>query len=63
MSTTYPIKSEEKLEKFKEYYLLKKPICRNYTMIILGLNTAFRISEERTLFPYSPRGLCAALAA
>ncbi len=45
MSTTYPIKSEEKLKKFKEYYLLKKPICRNYTMIILGLNTAFRISD------------------
>lgn len=45
MSTTYPIKSEEKLEKFKEYYLTVKPECRNYTMIILGLNTAFRISD------------------
>lgn len=45
MSTTYPIKSEEKLKKFKEYYLLQKPVCRNYTLIILGLNTAFRISD------------------
>lgn len=45
MSTTYPIKSKEKLEKFKEYYLLIKPVCRNYAMIILGLNTAFRISD------------------
>lgn len=25
MSTTYPIKSEENLEKFKEYYLLNFP--------------------------------------
>ena len=45
MSTTYPIKNEEKLEKFKEYYLTVKPEYRNYTMIILGLNTAFRISD------------------
>ena len=27
MSTTYPIKSEEKLKKFKEYYLFIKPVC------------------------------------
>lgn len=45
MSTTYPIKNEEKLKKFKEYYLIIKPVCRNYAMIILGLNTAFRISD------------------
>lgn len=45
MSTTYPIKNEEKLRKFKEYYLLKKPVHRNYAMIIMGLNTAFRISD------------------
>lgn len=45
MSTTYPIKNEEKLRKFKEYYLIIKPVCRNYTLIILGLNTAFRISD------------------
>lgn len=45
MSTTYPIKNEEKLKKFKEYYLLKKPVSRNYVLIIMGLNTAFRISD------------------
>lgn len=45
MSTTYPIKNEEKLEKFKNYYLTEKPAYRNYAMIILGLNTAFRISD------------------
>lgn len=49
MSTTYPIKSEEKLKKFKEYYLSIKPVCRNYAMIILGLNTAFRISDLLSL--------------
>lgn len=45
MSTTYPIKNEEKLERFKEYFLKEKPNCRNYAMIVLGLNTAFRISD------------------
>lgn len=45
MSTTCPIKSETQLKKFEEYYLLEKPVCRNYTLIILGLNTAFRISD------------------
>lgn len=45
MSTTYPIRNEEKLERFKEYYLKEKPNYRNYAMIILGLNTAFRISD------------------
>lgn len=45
MSTTYPIKSEEKLQKFKEYYLTEKPVYRNYALIIIGLNTAFRISD------------------
>ena len=49
MSTTYPIKSEEKLKKFKEYYLFIKPVCRNYAMIILGLNTAFRIGDLLSL--------------
>ncbi len=45
MSTTYPIRNEAKLEKFKEYYQKEKPECRNYAMIILGLNTAFRIGD------------------
>lgn len=45
MSTTYPIKNEEQLEKFKGYFLKEKPIYRNYAMIVLGLNTAFRIGD------------------
>lgn len=45
MSMTYPIKNEEKLKKFKDYYRLQKPVVRNYALIILGLNTAFRISD------------------
>ena len=45
MSTTQPIKSKDALEKFKEYYLLEKPNLRNNTLIILGLNTALRISD------------------
>lgn len=45
MSTTCPIRNEEKLERFKDYYLTQKPIYRNYAMIILGLNTAFRIGD------------------
>ena len=45
MSTACPIKNKEQLEKFKKYYLEEKPIYRNYAMIILGLNTAFRISD------------------
>lgn len=49
MSTTVPIKNEMQLEKFKEYYLIEKPIYRNYAMIIMGLNTAFRIGDLLSL--------------
>ncbi len=45
MSTTFPIKNEQQLEKFKNYFLEERPIYRNYAMIILGLNTAFRIGD------------------
>lgn len=45
MSVTYPIKNKEALESFKEFYLKIKPNPRNYTMIIMGLNTAFRIGD------------------
>lgn len=45
MSTTSPIKDRDNLEIFKDYYLTEKPNLRNYTLIILGLNTAFRISD------------------
>ena len=46
MSTTAPIKDEAQLEKFKNYYLTEKPVYRNYALIILGLNTAFRIGNQ-----------------
>lgn len=45
MSTTEPIRDIQKLLDFKNYYLNVKPNLRNYTIIILGLNTALRISD------------------
>lgn len=45
MSTTQPIKDKLALERMKSYYLTQKPRPRNYLLIILGLNTALRISD------------------
>ncbi len=45
MSTTEPIRDKQKLLDFKNYYLNEKLNLRNYTIIILGLNTALRISD------------------
>lgn len=45
MSMTYPIKNRKLLEQFKDYYVSVKPNPRNYTMIVMGLNTAFRIGD------------------
>lgn len=45
MSTTEPIRDKQKLQNFKNYYQNEKPNIRNYTMIIIGLNTALRISD------------------
>lgn len=45
MSMTYPIRNEEELEQFKDYFLNVKPIYRNYALIVIGLNTAFRIGD------------------
>lgn len=45
MSTTHPIKDKAILETFKNYYLFQKPNPRNYTLIVVGLNTALRISD------------------
>lgn len=45
MSVTYPIKNKKLLEQFKNYYVSVKPNPRNYTMIVMGLNTAFRIGD------------------
>lgn len=45
MSTTQPIRSKQLLHDFKEYYLTKQPNSRNYTLILIGLNTALRIND------------------
>ncbi len=45
MSTTQPIRNTEKLKQFKKYYQYVKPNARNYALIIVGLNSALRISD------------------
>ena len=45
MSTTLPIKNPEQLRLFKGFYQTEKPNARNYTLIIMGLNSALRISD------------------
>jgi len=45
MSTTQPIRNPENLKQFKEYYHSVKPNPRNYALIIVGLNSALRISD------------------
>lgn len=49
MSTTQPIKDKELLKKFKAYYKETNQNYRNYTLIILGLNTALRINDILSL--------------
>lgn len=44
MSTTKPIKDRQSLERIKNYYLQKEEY-RNHALIVLGLNTALRISD------------------
>ena len=45
MSTTQPIRNKELLKKFKEFYRVTEPNPRNYMIIIIGLNTALRITD------------------
>ncbi len=45
MSMTQPIRNTEQLKLLKNYYLSEKTNIRNYMLIILGLNTALRISD------------------
>lgn len=45
MSTTCPIKDRQALACFRDYYRNANPNPRNYTLIVMGLNTAFRISD------------------
>ena len=45
MNTTEPIRDREALKKFRDYYKTQKPNPRNYALVVLGLNTALRISD------------------
>ena len=45
MATTQPIKNKKELQKFINYYQTQKPNTRNYTLIVIGLYTALRISD------------------
>lgn len=45
MSTTQPIRNTRQLRLFKNYYLETKPNARNYMLIVIGLNSALRISD------------------
>ncbi len=45
MGTAQPIKNEEALREFTDYYRLTRPSARNYALIIFSLNTALRISD------------------
>ena len=44
MSTTQPIRSKQLLHDFKDYYLIKQPNFRNYTLILIAVSTTFFIS-------------------
>ena len=45
MGTTQPIRDRQKLQNFSTYYKDEKPNLRNYALVVLGLNTALRISD------------------
>lgn len=45
MGTTQPIRDLGKLQEFKNFYRDASPNLRNYAIIIIGLNTALRISD------------------
>ena len=45
MGTTQPIRNRQELQNFSSYYKQVKPHLRNYTLVVLGLNTALRISD------------------
>lgn len=45
MNTAQPIRKGEDLYRFKEYYHVTCPNSRNYLLVVMGLNTALRISD------------------
>ena len=49
MRTTQPIRDSRQLSQFINYYATTQPNQRNYTLIVIGLHTALRISDILTL--------------
>jgi len=49
MSTTQPIKNKDCLEMMKNYYRIVKENPRNYLLVVMGVNTALRISDILSL--------------
>ena len=45
MGTTQPIRNKDELTVFRMYYKDIRPNSRNYCLIVMGLNTALRISN------------------
>ena len=45
MGTTQPIRNKDELTTFRMYYKDIRPNSRNYCLIVMGLNTALRISD------------------
>ena len=45
MGTTQPIRNRQELQDFSSYYKQVKPHLRNHALVVLGLNTALRISD------------------
>ena len=49
MGTTQPIRDRTELQNFSNYYKDVEPKPRNYALVVLGLNTALRISDLLSL--------------
>ena len=49
MNTAQPIRKEADLRHLKEYYRTTCPNQRNYLLLVMGLNTALRISDILSL--------------
>lgn len=44
-TTTEPIKSRADVERLKDFYRITEPNPRNYALIVVGVNSALRISD------------------
>lgn len=49
MNTAQPIRETEDLRRIKDYYRTRVPNIRNELLVIIGLNTALRISDVLSL--------------